>query len=205
MKHILFIFAFSIVLGKASAQRLSDSYWHQGYILTDTDEKLEGKLKYDLETEVVQLDMKIFVKTYSARSIKMFEFGDARYKVRRRFMVLPFTKNPNSDYESPTFFELVQEGEKLTLLSREKLVIQTAMNPNPWAISPVMTYSQIQYDFFFLYPNGRILYFKGNRSDLAKALNDSDGRIQKFIKKNRLRTDNKGDLAKIVQYYNSTN
>jgi len=205
MKHILFLLAFALWLGNASAQRLSDSYWHQGYILTDADERLEGRLKYDLETEVVQLDMKVFVKTYSARNLKMFEFSDARYKIQRRFLVLPFTKNPNSDYESPTFFELVQEGPKLTLLSREKLVVQTAMNPNPWAISPVMTYNQIQYDFFFLYPNGRILYFKGNRGDLARVLNDSDGRIQKFIKKNRLRTDNKGDLAKIVQYYNATN
>ncbi|MGD1842482.1 MAG: hypothetical protein ACFB0B_16560 [Thermonemataceae bacterium] len=204
MKNILLYTLFFLSLVHfATAQRLSDSYWHDGKLVTQEGDTMRGKLKYDLELEVVQMDLKVAIKTFSTRNIVSFIFMDARTKNMREFVVLPFTKNANSDYRSPTMFELLTEGSKLTLLSRERLVVQTAVNNNPYVMMPTTTYLQAQYDFFFLTRKGQIIQFRGNRNDLLEKLGDSNDRLKKFIKQNKLRTDRKYDMAKIIDFYNT--
>ncbi len=57
--------------------------------------------------------------------------------------------------------------------------------------------------YFFLEEDGAIVEFEGNRSDLLALMGNKAETVEKYMKENRLRFEEKYDLAQIVAYYNS--
>jgi hypothetical protein len=57
--------------------------------------------------------------------------------------------------------------------------------------------------FFFLDAKGGISSFIGNKRDLLDLMGKQAEDVDKYIKANRLDYENKYDLARIVEYYNS--
>jgi hypothetical protein len=188
---------------EAAAQYyFAEEHWHQGFLIHNDGDTLRGKLRYTLENDAVQLQTSNEqIQTFSARQILYFEFFDTYYKRKRLFIVLPYAKNPGSNYKSPTIFEVLTTGDFVTLLARERLVTQMVTTTSPYVIGPSVAVRRPRFEPFFLYENGEIRPYT-DKKDLFRFLPGMDERLHNFIKQNKLNPDEVGDLIKIVNYYN---
>lgn len=181
-----------------SAQRWSFEYWHDGKVVLDVGDTLPGKIKYSIDQDIIQVESKGVLKSFTARKAVFYEIFDAVTGRYRQFYSLPFS--PNNSYKSPTFFELLTEG-KLTLLTREALENQTT-NSGYYGYGG---YSRIVLvnKYYVLNDKGDIQAFSGKKNDLFMLMQSRESEIKKFIKTSRLDSDNKSDLTRIFAYYNT--
>lgn len=200
MKSNFKLVVFFLLLGisAADAQVFPSDLWHEGKIVRREGDTLRGLIKYDLQNDLVQYVVKDQQpEVYTARKILFFEIFDQSVNTYRQFFTLPFTVT--GGYKAPIFFELLEEG-KMTLLSREILELRTYSSP--YAMGSYSRMVMI-YRYFFLKENGDIEEFTGNRNDLLTMMGRNGDDVEKYIKKNRLRFEEKYDFAKIIAYYNS--
>jgi hypothetical protein len=182
----------------ATAQQFPSDLWHEGKIVLLEGDTLKGSIKYDLQQDLLQYSIADQRTTaYSARKVLFFEIYDATVRKYRQFYALPFTTT--AGYRAPVFFELLEEG-KMTLLSRESVEYRTYSSPYYMG-----SYSRLVlvYKYYFLDEHGNISEFTGNKNDLLNLMNKKSDEVEKYIKANKLRYDDKYDFAKIVAYYNS--
>lgn len=198
MRRLIFV----LLLGGffvTKGQEFSNEVWHDGFLVTTSDDTVRGLLKYDMEANVVQLIQQNVVKTFSSHKIFYFEIFDNLVKNYRQFYSIPY--NVNYDYKIPIIFELLYEGP-LSLLAREAIVQETVSNSAAyWAGSYVR--DKVAYTFYFLDKQGNIQRFTGKKSELFGIMAKKSGDVKSFIKKNRLKTDNLRDLIRITAFYNS--
>jgi hypothetical protein len=183
----------------ANAQEWPFEFWHEGKIVLLNGDTLKGIVKYDLQQDVIQYSMgSQKTEAYTARKILFFEIFDNTVHRYRQFYALPFAKE--SDYRAPVFFELLAEG-KMTLLAREGLELRTYNSMYYYGSS----YSRqvLVYKYYFLNEKGDIAEFDGNRNDLLDLMGRRSDDVEKYIKTNKLKFEDKNDLARIVSYYNS--
>jgi hypothetical protein len=198
-RPILFIWAFLFIALNAKAQNWPFEVWHEGKIVLVSGDTLKGMVKYDLQQDLVQHAVRTnTAEVYTARKVLFFEIFDEGVRKYRRFFALPFTTS--TGYRAPVFFELLQEG-KMTLLAREYLERKTYSSPYYFGSS----YSRLvlSYKYYFLKENGDIQEFTGNKNDLLDMMGKKSDDVEKYMRKNRLRFDDKDDLTKIIEYYNS--
>ena len=180
------------------AQQFPSDLWHEGKIVLLEGDTLKGNIKYDLQQDLVQYGIADQRTTaFSARKVLFFEIFDTSVRKYRQFFALPFTTT--SGYKAPVFFELLEEG-KMTLLSRESVEYRTYSSPYYMG-----SYSRLVlvYKYYFLDEKGNISEFTGNKNDLLDLMNKKSDEVEKYIKANKLKFDDKYDFAKIVAYYNS--
>lgn len=89
----------------------------------------------------------------------------------------------------------MEEG-RMTLLAREALEYKTYNSPYY-----VGSYTRLVlvYKFFLLDEKGNIADFTGHRNDLLDKMGNKADQVEKYIKVNRLKVEDKYDLAKIIQ------
>jgi hypothetical protein len=196
-RSLLIVFFFLIVTA-AKAQQWPFELWHQGKIVLLEGDTLKGKIKYDLQQDLVQFtfnDQRI--EAFTARKVLFFEIFDNTVQKYRQFFALPYSAI--STYKAPVFFELLEEG-KMTLLSREALEYRSYNSPYY-----IGSYSRLVlvYKYFFLEESGDIKEFMGNKNDLLELMGRKAEDVEKYMKSNKLKYDEKYDLVKIVAYYNS--
>ena len=190
---LLFFLSVTVV-----AQQFPSDLWHEGKIILLEGDTLKGNIKYDLQQDLVQYGMADQRTTaFSARKVLFFEIFDTSVRKYRQFFALPFTTT--SGYKAPVFFELLEEG-KMTLLSRESVEYRTYSSPYYMG-----SYSRLVlvYKYYFLDEKGNISEFTGNKNDLLDLMNKKSDEVEKYIKANKLKFDDKYDFARIVAYYNS--
>ena len=172
--------------------------WHDGKIVLVSGDTLKGMVKYDFQQNLVQCIVNNEqAQIYTARKVLFIEIFDETVHKYRKFFVLPYSNASN--YKSPVFFELLEEGN-MTLLSREFLEYKT-FNSAFWGAS----YTQIvqTYYYYLLKEDGTIEDFRGNKNDLIALMGNKGKMVEKYIKAKRLDFDNKYHVAMIVAYYNS--
>jgi hypothetical protein len=182
----------------AQSQDWAFELWHEGKIVLVEGDTLRGLVKYDLQQDLLQLNSAHQkVVAYSARKVLFFEIFDKTVNRYRQFYSLPYTTA--SSYKAPIFFELLEEG-KMTLLVREALEYRSYTSPYY-----AQQYSRLVmvYRYFFLEEDGVITEFQGNKNDLLDRMGKRAEEVEKYIKTNRLKYEDKYDFAKIVAYYNS--
>jgi len=182
----------------ATSQTFPSEFWHPGKMVLINGDTISGEVKYDLETGLVQINGEGRLMTYSARKIFYFEIFDVTVENYRQFYALPYDLVNN--YKTPTLFEVVYEG-RVTLLAREAIVSETS-NSYYWSGG---TYSRLvlNYDYFVLRKNGEIIYYNKKLGTLLDLLKDRQREMKDYIRKNKLKTDDKSDLARIFAYYNA--
>ena len=171
--------------------------WYEGKIVLVDGDTLKGLVKYDLQKDLVQYTLNDRIAdVFTARKVIFFEIFDELNNGYRRFFTLPF--ETTSGYKTPVFFELLEEG-KITLLAREFLEYKN------FSSAYVMSYSRLvlSHKFFFLNENGSIEEFSGNKNDLFDRMGKKSGDVEKYMRKNRLKLDDRYDFARLVDYYNS--
>lgn len=177
-------------------QEFSFELWHKGYLIVEGGDTLRGLVKYNLQTDLIQLQAEGKVETYTARKVVFFEIFDTLEKDYRNFYSLPFAAT--GGYRAPTFFELLTEG-KMTLLAREQLEYKTVSS---FYYYGSYTRLVLVYHYFLLEENGNIAEFQGKKNDWIYAMGNYGDEVQKYVKGNKLDFDDKRDLTKIVEYYN---
>jgi hypothetical protein len=191
----------------SQAQDFPSQIWHQGKVVLTSGETFTGKVKYDLEANVVQLQRES-IETFSATTVDRFEIFDEVYGGIRTFYSLPYAVN--TDYQVPIFFELLVQGEEMTLLCREYITTDSRgmgrgmyhpMYMNPMYGMPMMNSSRLAFDFFFLEDSG-IKKYSQKKKELLELMDDKSDEVKLFIRKNRLSHDKRGDLLRITAYYN---
>jgi hypothetical protein len=195
-RYIFFIFF--IISFAAAAQQYAFELWHEGKVVLETSDTIKGLLKYDIQNDFLQVKKQNKLESFTARKVLAFEIFDASVKRYRQFYSLPYSQN--NTYKTPVFFELLCEG-KLTVLAREKLEYRTVSSPFYY----YGTYSTLVLvnQFYLLKPNGLIEDFVGRKSDWLAAMENREAEVREYAKVNRLDFDDKYELVRIVDYYNS--
>lgn len=185
-------------LNIAVAQEWAFEQWHDGKIVLITGDTLKGNVKYDLQQDLVQYERsKTAPEVFTPRKVLYFEIYDRTVNRYRIFFALPY--NATISYKTSIFFELLEEG-KLTLLAREAVEYRTFSSPYYFGS---YTREVLVYKYFFLEEDGSIVEFIGNKNDLLSLMGNKSEDVDKYIRTNRLKFDEKYDLVKIVAYYNS--
>jgi hypothetical protein len=197
MRRLIFFF-FWFISVSSHAQQFAFELWHEGKIVLESNDTLKGLVKYDLQNDLLQVKIKSQLESFAARKVLFFEIFDTTVKRYRQFYSLPYSAN--NTYKTPTFFELLSEG-KLTLLAREKLEYRTVSSGFYYYGN--YTRLVLVNQFFLLKPNGNIEEFIGKRSDWLSAMENKETEVKEFAKENRLDFDDKYELTRIVEYYNS--
>lgn len=194
---ILAGFLFGIL--SAKAQKFSSEVFHEGYLVSSEQDTIRGQIKYDMETNIVQLIRNNVVKTYSSHNLFYFEIYDQIQNNYRQFYSIPY--NVEYNYKIPIIFEVVYEGP-LSLLAREAIVQQTVNSGYGYSMGSFVQ-TILKQTFFFLDKKGNIKQFSGKKADLLMIMRDKSSKVKDFIKKNHLRVDDLKDLIRITAYYNA--
>jgi hypothetical protein len=191
---IVLLFSFNV----ANAQEWAFELWHSGKIVLVTGDTLKGNVKYDLQQDLVQYERPQGTpEVFTPRKVLFFEIYDKTVNRYRIFFSLPY--NATIAYKTTIFFELLEEG-KLTLLAREGVEYRTFSSPYYFGS---YTRQVLVYKYFFLEEDGSIVEFLGTKNDLLALMGNRSDDVEKHIRENRLKFDDKYDLVKIVAYYNS--
>ena len=190
----------------AQNNQFPSQIWHKGNIYLNDGITLSGSIKYDLENTLVHLKTET-VDTFTASSVTNFEIYDELFGGIRNFYSLPYAIN--GEYETPTFFEVLTQGEDIALLCREYIATDTrGMNNNfgPMAMNPLWGPQngfgyRLAFNYYF-FKNGRLERYSLKKKDLYSMLPGYDEEIDLFMRKNRLEHDKRGDLLRITAYYN---
>ncbi|WP_215226813.1 hypothetical protein [Echinicola shivajiensis] len=206
MKKLFYILIFAFAFVQiAVAQDFPSEIWHDGKVFLDNGDAYQGKVKYDLDNNVVQLRDES-IQTFSSSSISRFEIFDEYYGGIRTFYSLPYDVNSNG-YEVPIFFELLTEGEDITLLCREFITTDTRsmgmynMYMSPMYGAPMGRSNKLDFDFYF-FINGEIMKYSQKKKELMSYMEDREDEVKLYMRKNRLSHDSRGDLLRITAYYN---
>jgi hypothetical protein len=197
MKRLILFFLW-IISVSAQAQQFAFELWHEGKVMLETSDTIKGLVKYDIQNDLLQVKVKDQLVSLTARKVLAFEIFDSTVKRYRLFYSLPYS--PNNTYKTPVFFELLSEG-KLTLLAREKLEYRTVSSPYYYYGN--YTRLVLMNLYYLLKPNGSIEDFVGKKSDWLALMENKESEVREFAKENRLDFENKYELIRIVEYYNS--
>ncbi len=191
-----FLFCVGFLL---QAQSFPSEVFHEGFLVTSNRDTLEGQLKYDMETNIVNIRGRGVIKTFSSHKVLYFEIFDRGIEQYRQFYSMPY--NVNYGYKIPILFELQYEGS-VSLLTREAIVQEAVPSvSNYWGGS----YNRLRlvYSFYFVDIKGNITYFSGRKNDLLDIMKDKSSYVKDYIKENKLRPDYIQDLVRITAFYNS--
>lgn len=196
----------SLVAVFAQNNQFPSQVWHKGNIYLNDGVTRSGSIKYDLDNNLVQLQTEN-VETFTASNVANFEIFDEIFGGIRRFYSLPYAIN--GEYETPTFFEVLTEGDNIALLCREYIATDTRGMNNGWGGMGMSPYwgsqgssgYRLSFNYYF-FKNGKLERYSLKKKDLFAMLPGYDDEIDLFMKKNRLEHDKRGDLLRITAYYN---
>lgn len=200
IKRLFFLFLFFSTI-VVRAQEFPSDLWHQGMLVLVSEDTLSGKIKYNIEQDLIQIESAKKIYTYSGKKVFYFQIFDETVDTYREFYTLPYALV--NEYEAPIFFEVLVEG-KLTLLCREAVVSKTVNdnNINPYGSSMSYSRNVLLYTYYFLDERGNITKYSMKKKDLLRMLNKRAGKIEEYMKVNHLKADKRFDLSRIISFYN---
>ena len=187
-------------------QDFPSELWHKGKLVLLSEDTIIGKIKYDLKNDLVQVNVRNALQTYSSRKILYFEIFDETIESYRHFYALPY--NVQQNYKVPLLFEVLYEGE-LSLLCREEIVTESVPQYNSY---PYSTYgnspynssrTKLSYKYYFFDQRGGIQDYNLKKSELYSFFKKHQQQVKQYIKKNNLKHDRMRDLVRVTAYYNA--
>lgn len=178
--------------------------WHKGNIYGTDGQTYAGLVKYDLENNLVQLQTET-ISTFPASNVSHFEIQNQANDGLRRFYSLPYSLKGVS--ETQVFFEVLTEGQDITLLSREYIKTNYRSTGSKRFNGPtndglkVVTEYRLAFDYFFFKDN-EIQKYSLIKKDLMDFFPTYKNEVNLFMRKNNLEHDKRGDLIRITAYYN---
>ena len=188
--------------GTSKAQEFPSRIWHEGYLVTAKEDTVRGLVKYDMDTDIVQVIVnKDQVQTFSSKKILYFEIFDKTVNNYRQFYALPF--QVKLDYKTQSLFEVLYEGP-LTLLVKEKIIMVSDPYNQSYYNGPSLSREKLDYSYFFIDQKGKMNeYSTGKKNDLLDIMKENQNKVKNYIKSNHLKTDRMRDIVRITAFYNS--
>ena len=190
------------------AQEFPSDIWHKGLLVTNLGDTIEGDLKYDFESQSIQLDDGETIKAFNVNNLFFFEIYDKTIRDYRQFYSLMY--EVGYDYNVPVLFEMMIQG-KISLLLRERIIAETNQSYFPsyysYGIMPSFSnnygyVNKVKYDYFFLTDDGKIHKFKGKKKEILSLMQDKYSVMKEYISKNKISLKKMSDIARVVNYYN---
>ncbi|MBK8292424.1 MAG: hypothetical protein IPK96_17270 [Flammeovirgaceae bacterium] len=101
MRYVQLILLIIISYATISAQQFAADLWHTGKTVLDSGDTLRGNLKYDLKSDILQVQLEKKMESYTARKVLYFEIFDETIKKYRIFYSLPYSTA--GQYKAPVF------------------------------------------------------------------------------------------------------
>jgi hypothetical protein len=204
MKSPGLLFLSFFLVNLAFGQQFPSQVWHEGKVQLEEGGELAGKVKYDLDNNLVQITDGRTVDTFSPLQVRSFEIFDEQFGDYRYFYSLPFLGE--AIYERPIFFEVLFEGQ-LTLLAREYIITENGMmRNNPWMMGPGAfwwPYQRLSFRYYLVsVRDGKVIEYNQKKKMLMDYMGNRDKEVEEYIRNNNLKTDRRSDLVKIVAYFN---
>jgi len=200
MKKLMLIGCLVCGIFLSKAQTFPSEIWHEGKLVLNSNDTIKGLIKYDLDNDLIQIGVENVIQTYSSRKIITFQIFDRSIDNYRRFYALPYSVKLN--YKVPILFEVLYEGT-LSLLARETIVMETVPQYTGTYRSSPYSRQRLAYTYYFLEKGSEIFKYLPKKRELYYIMRKKSSEIEKFMKKNRLRAEDKNDLIKITSYYNT--
>ncbi len=91
------------------------------------------------------------------------------------------------------------------MLTREEIVQETRYYYDPFWMgsSPAYTTLQQEENYFLMGSDARIEGFESPKDMIELSFSNHFEKVKRYIKTNRLRVENRVDMALVVEYYNS--
>ncbi len=206
MKKLVFLVF--LISNYSFSQEFPSDIWHNGLLVTNSGDTIEGDLKYDFESQSIQLDDGETLKAFNVNNLFFFEIYDKTIRDYRQFYSLMY--EVGYEYSVPVLFEMMIEG-KISLLLRERIVAESNQSYFPsyysYGVMPAFSnnygyVNKVKYDYFFLTDDGKIHRFKGKKKEILALMNDKYSLMKEYISKNKISLKKMSDLARVVNYYN---
>ena len=187
---------------QATAQNFPSQVWHKGKVVLITKETYRGLVKYDLETDIVQINTDNIIQTFSSKKILYFEIFDETSDSFRQFYALPYTVSHG--YKTPILFEVLHEGRPLSLLAREDITTESIPQYSYYyGRSNYYSRNKLVYQYYFFSEKGTIQRYNLKKKNLLQLMQRKSAEVRKFINEHNLKVDRRRDLERITAYYNS--
>ena len=203
---LFFLFHLNII---GFAQDFPSELWHKGKLVLLSEDTITGKIKYDFQNNIIQIEVRNVLQTYSARKILYFEIFDETIESYRHFYALPY--NVQENYQIPLLFEVLYEGQ-LSLLCREEVVTESVAQNSSYPYynsyygrSPYnnQTRARLNYKYYFLDDRGGIQNYNMKKNELLSFFKKRQQQVKQYMKKNKLKHDKMRDLVRLTAYYNA--
>ena len=182
---------------KVHAQQFPFEFWHEGKAILETGDTLRGKIKYDPQNDLIQLERNGKYETLTSRKVIFYEIFDAHLNNYRQFFALPYS--PSGGYKTPAFFELLAEG-KITLLSKESLEYRSS---NAGFYYGTVSRLVLVHKYFLLKEDGSIERVTGSKNEFIDMMGSRSEEVRRYMKTNRLGLERKEEIGRVIGYYNS--
>lgn len=196
MVKVLTLFM-TILLVCAKGQQFPFEFWHDGRAVLDTRDTLRGKIKYDPQNDMIQVEIQSRFESYTSRKVIFYEIFDQTLDNYRQFYTLPYSVS--GGYKTPTFFELLTEG-KITLLSKEAVEYRSS---NAGFFYGNISRLVLVHKYFLLREDGSILRVTGSKNEFLSLMGSREKEIRDYMKENRLGLERKIEITRVINYYNS--
>ena len=220
------------VVSLFSQEKLSDwqsaAEWSDGTIITNEDEELNGKVRYDDLQTILHYRSGSIEKTFTSRQVTMFRFVDATTKKERLFYALEF-EDRKFNIKRPLFFELIKEFKTFAVLTKVDPVEfnEAPLTPKgrPSTVKESNAVMRVQqYETIcFMSSNGLIEPYLEIGIEHVNGVFDervrnketilnadlfekyfgekANAKIMTYVKYNELQLNNKEDFLKVLEYY----
>lgn len=170
--------------------------------LADGD-SLEGQMNLDFSQDLLEVAMpNRALKVLSPRQVQVAIFTDEHGNAAQTFYVLPYAIR--KQYQVPVFFQMAYQGNKVSLLTRNKLTTETLPTFDSF-VGRTMYYTRTRLvkEMYLRMADGNITLWEGkNENDLYKILPDHQQDLETFIKNNRIKIADFEDMIRLISYYN---
>lgn len=99
------------------------------------------------------------------------------------------------------FFTVIEEG-KASLYLKHEIFFQKAVEPAAYKDAEPAKFEK-RPDEFFIRVGSAEAQLIDNKKDLLDAFPDKQNEIEKFVKQNKIKTNNSENLLEVIRYYNS--
>ncbi len=195
---ILIVLGTVLFIGTVKAQRFSSEYWHDGTAILLDGTKIPGKIKYDFQQDIIQVEANGEIKPYTAQNFLYFEIQDAYLERPRRFYSLPY--NPVNGYDTPRMFEVLVEG-KINLLSREEREVSSGNYG--FGVYRIPDQDDLIMSYYILKEGSTIRDFRAKKAELLNYMGAAKRTVEDKMKEERWNVKDEDDLIRIVSFYNS--
>lgn len=166
---------------------------HKGKVYSGKKVYILNDLNYNVKSDQFQTKLEndsIFI--YNNEDLTRVQIEDKNFSVMY---------NPVEGERQ--IYEVVQSGNKLSLMKRYSIKVQKA-SPNPM-VNRKTTKITKRWKYYTVDANDQIVEFKGKKKTILEMAKDSEGkkRLKDFIAANRLSIKKEEDLKKIVRFLNT--